>query len=64
MVVDKAEVYDVYLLFVWQFSKVLIQVSKVDLIFFFQFPPSHFSNCELTSCFCNFTECLKSVPVH
>lgn len=40
VVADEAEVYDVYLLFVWQFSKVLIQVSKVELIFlifFFNF---------------------------
>lgn len=64
--IDEAEVYDVYLLFVWQFSKVLIKLSKVELIFlyFFQFPLSHFYNYVLTSCFCNFTECLKSVPVH
>lgn len=35
VVADEAEVYDVYLLFVWQFSKVLIQVSKVELIYYF-----------------------------
>lgn len=37
VVIDEAEVYDVYLLFVWQFSKVLIKLSKVELIFLYFF---------------------------
>lgn len=42
VVADEAEVYHVYLLFVWQFSKVLIQVSKVELIFLYFFSISSF----------------------
>lgn len=43
----------------WRWSQ-----SPSSLSSFSVFGLPHFYNCVLTSCFCNFTECLKSVPVH
>lgn len=68
VMVDEASVYDVYLLFVWQFSKILIQVSKVELNFFYYFFFNFFFPVFIIVygpvVFVTSTECLTSVPVN